>query len=120
MEGNLFFLLFRYRIIATLMEWMTFQNSPHSEICALYRTVAGNGEIRILRAGRTKPTTMLEMRRNRYLIKSNYQQKSLLKQPRNIVSDLFKHIPLSLLFCPLPVYPDGPFFQTHSAEAIVF
>ena len=120
MEGNLFFLLFRYRIIATLMEWMTFQNSPHSKICALYHTVAGNGDMRIFRAGRIKPTAMLEMRRDRYLIKSNDEQKSFLKQFGNFNSGFFKHAPLSLLFCLLPVYPDGPFFQTHSAEAIVF
>jgi hypothetical protein len=44
--------------------------------------------------------------RYRYLIESDQQKKKFLKH--------------SFLLRPLLFYPDGPFFQTRSAEAIVF
>ena len=88
------------------MEGMTFKQSPYGKIRALYRTKTGNGDIRISGACWRKTTAMLKMRRYRYLIEPDQQEK-----------DFFKHV---LLLCPLPFYPDGPFFQTRSAEAIVF
>ena len=98
------------------MKGMAFQNSPNGKIRALYRTETGNGDHRILGTGRHEPTVLSQMGRYRYLIESNHQQKEFLKQMGYFIN----HFLLSLHFCPLPFYPDGPFFQTHSAEAIVF
>ena len=88
------------------MKGVAFQQSPNGKIRALYRTETGNGNYRILGAGRYEPTVLSQMRRNRYLIESDQQKKKFLKH--------------SFLLRPLLFYPDGPFFQTRSAEAIVF
>ena len=98
------------------MEGVAFQQSPNGKIRALYHTETGNGNSRILGAGRHEPTVLSQMWRYGYLIESDQQEKKLLKQTRERI----KHFLPSLLPCPLPVYPDGPFFQTRSAEAIVF
>lgn len=92
------------------MEGMAFQEPPHGKICALYHTVSGYGDIRILGAGRRKPAAGSEMGRDRCLIKPDQQQETF-----------FNHsvVPL-LFFFPLLIPPDGPFFQTRSAEAVVF
>lgn len=91
------------------MEGVAFQQSPNGKIRALYHTETGNGDIRILGTGRHEPAVLSQMGRYRYLIESDQQKKKF-----------FKHVLLRLLLCPLPSYPDGPFFQTRSAEAIVF
>ena len=54
---------------SSLVEGLAFQKSPHGKIRALYRTVSGNGDIRILGACRRKPTAGSEMGRDRCLIK---------------------------------------------------
>ena len=64
-------LLLRYGIIASFMEGMAFEQSPNGKIRALYHAETGNGDIRILRAGRGKPTAGSEMRGYRYLIEFN-------------------------------------------------
>ena len=91
------------------MERVAFQQSPNGKIRALYRTVTGNGDHRILGTCRREPAILPQVGRYRYLIESDQQKKKF-----------FKHFQLRLLFCPLRFYPDGPFFQTRSAEAIVF
>lgn len=110
------FFLLRYGIVAARMKGVALKQSPHGKICALYHTETGNGDIRILGAGGNEPAIFSQMGRNRYLIESNYQQKYFLKKRGNAL----KHFLLFLPFCPLPFYPDGPFFQTRSAEAVVF
>ena len=90
------------------MKGVAFQQSPNGKIRALYHTETGNGDIRILGTCWRKTTAWSEVGRYRYLIESDQQQE-----------EFFKHV-RSLLLCPLLFYPDGPFFQTRSAEAIVF
>ena len=63
--------LFRYGIIAAFMKGVAFQQSPYGKIRALYRTKTGNGDIRILGAGRYKPAVSAQMRGYRYLIETN-------------------------------------------------
>lgn len=63
--------LFRYGIIAALMEGMAFEQSPYGKIRALYRTKTGNGNIRILGTGRYEPAVSAQMRRYCYLIETN-------------------------------------------------
>ena len=98
------------------MEGVAFQQSPNGKIRALYHTETGNGNIRILGTGRHEPAVLSQMGRYGYLIESDQQEKKFLKQMRECI----KHVLRSLLPCPLHFYPDGPFFQTRSAEAIVF
>ena len=91
------------------MKGVAFQQSPNGKIRALYRTETGNGNHRILGTCGYEPAVLSQMGRYCYLIETNQQKKKFLK-----------HFPASLLPRPLLFYPDGPFFQTRSAEAIVF
>ena len=63
--------LLRYGIVAARVKGVAFQQSPNGKIRALYRTKTGNGDDRILGAGRHKPTVSPQMGRYRYLIETD-------------------------------------------------